>query len=390
MSILRIEPFSGVSGDLFAGALAQLADGESLVSELPMCLGLDGVETIWETVNKCGVSCRKVSFVERPEASPKSGHGAHRHLSDIQVLIKNADIPESAKDRALDIFQTLAEAEADVHGISLEKVHFHEVGAVDSILDIVASALLLDRLDVTSAICDPVVTGKGFVAMAHGRYPIPAPATQKLLQGMVVEPGLETAELTTPTGAAILRHLKPSFSVPQLRILSTAVAGATKDFAHPNVLRLSLCESMDRTGELLLIQTNIDDMSGELLGSDLLDMLLEAGAKDAWIGSIVMKRGRPAFKLEALCAQSEKDKVSVVILENTSTIGLRYLPVTRRELERSSTVMDTEWGRVAAKEVVLPSGEIRITPEYASCLKIAQEAGLSVSKVYQSALSGLQ
>lgn len=390
MSILRIEPFSGVSGDLFAGALAQLADAEFLVSELPKCLGLAGVETIWKTVNKCGVSCRKVSFVEASEESAESGHGAHRHLSDIQALIKKAEIPESAKDRALEIFQYLGEAEADVHGIALEKVHFHEVGAVDSILDIVASALLLDRLDVTSSICDPVVTGKGFVEMAHGRYPIPAPATQKLLQGMVVEPGLETAELTTPTGAAILRHLKPSFSVPQLRMLSTAVAGATKNFAHPNVLRLSLCEPVEQSDELLLIQTNIDDMSGELLGSDLLNVLLEAGAKDAWIGSIVMKRGRPALKLEALCARSEKDKVSVAILENTSTIGLRYLPVTRRELERRSTVLDTKWGQMDAKEVVLPSGEIRITPEYASCLKIAQESGLSVYKVYQSALSRLQ
>ncbi|MGK0236896.1 MAG: hypothetical protein ACI92G_000352 [Candidatus Pelagisphaera sp.] len=383
MSILRIEPFSGVSGDLFAGALAQLADAESLVSELPRYLGLAGVETVWETVDKCGVSCRKVSFVE---ASPKTGHGAHRHLSDIQAMIIKADIPEDAKNRALDIFQYLGEAEADVHGIALEKVHFHEVGAVDSILDIVASALLLDRLDVTSTICDPVVTGKGFVEMAHGRYPIPAPATQKLLQGMVVDPGLETAELTTPTGAAILRHMKPSFSVPQLRILSTAVAGATKDFTHPNVLRLSLCELVESAGDLLLIQTNIDDMSGELLGSDLLDMLLEAGAKDAWIGSIIMKRGRPGFKLEALCAQSEKDRLSTAILENTSTIGLRYLPVTRRELERRSTVLDTEWGRVDAKEVVLSSGEIRVSPEYGSCLKLAQKAGAPVSKVYQSAV----
>ncbi|MFL3656798.1 MAG: nickel pincer cofactor biosynthesis protein LarC [Opitutales bacterium] len=390
MSVLRIEPFSGVSGDLFAGALAQLADAEPLISELPACLGLSGVATVWRTVNKCGVSCRKLSFVEKLEEPSKPGHGAHRHLSDIKHLISQVDISEGTKFRALDIFQALGEAEANVHGIPLETVHFHEVGAVDSILDIVASALLLDRLGVTSAICDPVVTGKGFVEMAHGRYPIPAPATQKLLQGMVVEPGLEFGELTTPTGAAILRHLKPSFSVPQLRVLSTAVAGATKDFPHPNVLRLSLCESIATTGELLLIQTNIDDMPGELLGSDLLDLLLEAGAKDAWVSPIVMKRGRPAFKLEALCTQSEKDQVSAAILENTSTIGLRYLPVTRRELERRTTVLDTEWGSVDSKEVVLPSGKSRTTPEYVSCLKVAREAGVSVLEVYQSAVNGLE
>lgn len=396
MSILRIEPFSGVSGDLFVGALAQLANAEALVSELPGVLGFEHVRTVWETVDKCGVSCRKVSFVDEenhahehhhPEGHSHS-HG-HRHLSEIQEIIRKADLSSSARDRALDIFQRLGEAEAHVHGISIQKVHFHEVGAVDSIMDIVASAVLLDRLGVVSSYSDPVVTGKGMVKMAHGRYPIPAPATYKLLEGMVTEPGAESGEMTTPTGAAILQHLKPSFEVPQLRVLSSAVAGATKEFSHPNILRLSLCSDVKKSAnELLLIQTNIDDMSGELLGQDLLDLLLEKGAKDAWLNPIIMKKGRPAFKLEVLCSSDMKDELASIVLENTSTIGVRFLPVTRRELERELVEVDTEFGEITVKSVVLPSGDIRRMPEYSDCARIAKETGNSVQKIYRSALQG--
>ncbi|MCH6256738.1 nickel pincer cofactor biosynthesis protein LarC [Puniceicoccaceae bacterium K14] len=384
MSILRIEPFSGVSGDLFAGALAQLADGEGMVSELPVLLGLKDVRVVWETVDKCGVSCRKVSF--HNDGGVECGH---RHLSDIQELIANSKIDSSAKKRALEIFQLLGEAEANVHGIPLEKVHFHEVGAVDSIMDIVASAVLLEKLGVRKAYSDTVVTGKGFVQMAHGRYPIPAPATHQLLQGMVTEPGPETGEMSTPTGAAILRHLSPSFSVPTLCLLSSGVAGATKDFSHPNILRLSLCEEInEKASEYFLIQANIDDMTSELLGSDLIDSILEIGARDAWLNQIVMKRGRPAIKLEAICVEADVEVVSDFVLENTTTIGLRISPVSRKELPRKAIVLDTEWGMIEAKEVVLPSGGIRITPEYAACLRVARQKGRPVNEIYQSAIKG--
>lgn len=377
---------------MFVGALAQLADAESLVSELPKQLGFDDVRTVWETVDKCGVSCRKVSFVDDHGHAHEHGHshhGHHRHLSDIQELIENSKIANSAKERARHIFQLLGEAEASVHGISIQKVHFHEVGAVDSIMDIVASAVLLDRLGVSKTYCDAVVTGKGFVKMAHGRYPIPAPATHKLLVGMVTEPGLEVGELTTPTGAAILKHLSPSFAIPQLRILSSGVSGANKNFPHPNILRLSLCEESSVSGDAFhLIQTNIDDMSGELLGSDFLELLLAAGARDAWLTPILMKKGRSALKLEVLCLHSDLDRLSDLVFENTSTIGLRTFPVNRRELQRQAVLLDTAWGTIEAKKVILPSGGSRITPEYSACLRVSRESGRPVAEIYQSALKG--
>jgi len=405
MPILKIEPFSGVSGDLFVGALAQLAENEAAITALPAQLGLEGVHTHWETVDKCGISCRKVSFHEasspdNPDhhhhshshhslppshsSDAVSSHGPHRHLSDILHLIDHADLPEGAKTRAKDIFQSLGEAEASVHGVDIEQVHFHEVGAVDSIMDIVGSALLLDQLGVHTVYCDPVVTGKGFAQMAHGRFPIPAPATQQLLQGMVIEPGSTEAELTTPTGAAILKHLNPCFATPALTLVKTAMAGATKEFDHPNVLRLSLCEQREASGELTLLQTNIDDMPPELLGQDLLSHLLEQGARDAWITPIIMKKGRPAHKLEVLCDANQSDALANRIMECTTSIGVRILPLSRKELPREHIEVSTPWGTLQAKQVTLPSGAVRVTPEYEDGVRLAEEAGVSLLAIYQA------
>ncbi len=322
-------------------------------------------------------------------------HHEHRSLATIQEMIRRADLEPPVRDRALRMFERLGAVEAAAHGIPVEQVHFHEVGAIDSIVDIVAAALCIERLKITETYSTPICLGSGSVRTAHGLLPVPAPATEKLLQQMPTTVGDLTGEWTTPTGALILHELQPKFSIPTLVTTASALGGGTRNPpGRPNVLRLRLAETSAISrgplvrDEVCAIFANIDDSTGEMLGADLIELLLRAGARDALIHPVIMKKGRPAHQLEVLAEPQQATELAELILTHTSTIGVRLMTVQRLMLPRDPLVVPTTFGEIAAKRVTLPSGAVRVMPEYESCREAAARAGVSVQEVFRSALTG--
>ncbi|MDZ7605250.1 MAG: nickel pincer cofactor biosynthesis protein LarC [Cyclobacteriaceae bacterium] len=401
MSILKIEAFSGLSGDMFLGALAELTDAYAELEMLPSKLHLTNVEVKITDMNKAGIACRHVKIIDNNVYKSSSHvhhhpghrqggelanvqlrhehHGHHRHLRDIEKLIDQGDIPSGAKNSAKRIFRLLGEAEAKVHGVDINTLHFHEVGAIDSIMDIVGTAYLLDKVKISQVVSAEVCTGHGFVMTEHGRMPIPAPATKELLLGIPTYAGKEAGEMTTPTGAAILKFLNPSFSIPPLVELKTAHGPGEKNFPHPNVLRLTLCESAESNSEeIMMVETNIDDMSSQLLGSDFQEQLLSAGALDFYYTQVIMKKGRPGLLISVFVPPANVKQVSDFLLENTTSIGVRTYPVARHILKRTIKSVNTSVGDIQVKEVETPSGKRRETPEFESVKAIAALSGKSV------------
>jgi len=375
MNILKIEPFSGLSGDMFLGALAELTEAWDDLLKLPDKLGLKNVEVKITNVEKNGISCKLVKILdhnsydtETKNVSYDSTHTHHhRHLKDIYKIIDKGDLSNSAKDIAKQIFLLLGEAEAKVHGVDINKIHFHEVGAIDSILDIVGTAYLLDRLDIQKSYVTEICTGVGFVMTDHGQLPVPCPATKELLLGLPTFTGDTNSELATPTGAAILKYLNPDIKIPSLIEEKTGHGPGEKDFKHPNVLRLTLCKSNSETREnIYLIETNIDNMSSEVIGVDFQQQLLDKGALDFYFTQIIMKK---IFS------------IADYLLENTTSIGLRYFPVSRKILNREIRQIQTSLGMIIVKEVILPSGKKRLTPEYESCALLAREKQLPITQI---------
>ncbi len=371
MAILKLETFAGISGDMFLGALTALADAYDDIRDLPKKLGLEEEVAVQiDSVNKNGIACKHVNIVE----TEKAGH-AHRHLSTINKIIDGSALTENVKSVAKSIFLTLGQAEAKVHGVDIEKVHFHEVGALDSIMDIVGAAYLIDRLDIDKTYCTSVNTGYGFANTAHGKLPVPCPATQELLTGLPTYRGEIESEMTTPTGAAILRYLKPSFSIPTLTEQKIGYGPGQKDFEIPNTLRASLCEEATGKNQMMVIQTSIDDMSGEYLGQEFQTALLEKGASDFYYEQVIMKKGRPGIVLNVFCPAKRFDEVADFILENTTTIGLRYYSVGKKKLERTFGKVDLEDGQVQIKKSKTPSGKSKYKPESSDVFKVAQQTG---------------
>jgi uncharacterized protein (TIGR00299 family) protein len=313
-----------------------------------------------------------------------------RHLSDILAVIDRADLAAGAKAVAGRIFTLLGEAEATVHGIEVEKVHFHEVGAIDSIMDVVGTAVLLAELDYSAVVATSICTGSGFVDCAHGKLPVPAPATELLLHGLPTFPGDIAAEMTTPTGAAIVKALEPEFSPVGLKITASGYGAGDREFEQPNCLRVSLGERVATTGpgaeEIVVIQTNLDDTSGELLGRHFQELLMAGGALDLSVSALLMKKGRPGHRLEVLCREADLANLSQIILNETSTIGLRYWRAGRIVLSRTRETVATRYGEVRLKCVQLPSGRVRKTPEYEDCRRMAIESGASVQEVMAEAI----
>ena len=391
MRALKIDPFSGISGDMFAGTVVQLVDGESEIVDLPAQLGLTNVEIRLDWVERGSLRARKFDvFVEGASADDAVGDHGHRHLSEILKMLRSSALTPETRDRAIEMFNLLGEAEVASHGGSLKTIHFHEVGALDSIVDVVAAAWLIERANVQMVFCEPVCIGFGMVEIAHGSLPIPAPATDHLLKGYPVRAGREEGEMTTPTGAAILRHLSPRFDRPEIRVLQTAVGAGTRELrSRPNVLRASLCELVDESDreQAILIETNIDDMPGELLGEDLVERLLEAGALDVVLHHVTMKKGRPGVQIEVLGSSGSEDVLTDLLLQHTSTLGVRILPVERRTLPRKMVEVETPYGSIGVKQADLPSGDIRGFPEFEDCKAAASRAGVPVQQVYSAALS---
>lgn len=407
MSLLKIEAFSGLSGDMFLGALADLTNAYDELEQLPQMLHLENVEVKITKVEKAGIACKHIKILDHNnyssdkhhqdhshshehhhedthiDHSHAGGHAPHRHLKDIEKIIEESDLTDNAKKIGKKIFFLLGTAESKVHGVDINRIHFHEVGAIDSVLDIVGSACLLDKLAVDSTVSTAICTGHGFVMADHGRMPIPAPATKELLLDVPTYAGKAKGEMTTPTGAAILKYLNPSFEIPVLIETKTGHGPGEKDFEHPNVLRLSLCKQVaDNIDKIYIVETNIDDMSSELLGNDFQENLLNAGAVDFYFSQITMKKGRPGIMISAFALETAVKDVSDFLMENTSTIGVRSYPVSRKILKRSSKTINTTLGEVTIKEVELPSGNKRSSVEYESAKEIANNLNRPVADVF--------
>jgi len=371
MKIAYFDPFSGASGDMILGALVDAgASSRTLRAELRK-LGLDGFSISARRVERSGIGAMKVTVKTRPR---DGGHGHHRHLPDILDIIAAADLPDGDKAKASAVFRRLAEAEARVHGCSIEEIHFHEVGAVDAIVDIVGAAIALRLLGIERVVCGPLRTGTGFVECAHGRLPLPAPATAELLQG-VPSIGTDVAgELTTPTGAALLTTLADAFG-PRPPMAVEAVgygAGDARREAPPNLLRVFVGEA-------------IAEAEGHVM-----ERLFDAGVLDAFLTPIQMKKCRPAFLLTVLVDPVASAATEELILTETTTFGVRRTLASRRKLRREWAKVATPHGAVRIKLGYLGDRLVQAAPEYEDCRAIANRRGLPLKTIYQAALDAFR
>ncbi len=381
MKTLLIEAFSGLSGDMFLGALANLADAYDDLENFPELFGLPDGQIQISEVNKNGIVCKHIQVIDlnthlhenEHSHSEDHHHHVHRHLSDIIKIIDKASITDDAKQIAKDIFLIISKSESKIHDMPLESIHFHEISAVDSIIDIVGCAVLIDQLKIKKTYATAVCTGFGFVNTQHGKLPVPAPATADILTGIPSYAGDEKGERTTPTGAAILKYLKPVFDVPVLTKTKTAYGPGTKDFVAPNVLRLSICEESDSLKGTYVLETNIDDMSNEFLGVDFHNGLFEHGANDFFTCAIQMKKGRQGILLSCSVPAKHIEQLSNYIFENTSTIGIRSYPVQGNKLAREIKEFKTPYGKVRVKIVTTPAGRKKAKIEYDDLKRISKE-----------------
>ncbi len=378
-TIIYFDCYSGVAGDMILGALLDLGLDRDRWLQSLRGLSLGGWEVQFRTVVRHGIAGLKVDV-------KVSGKQPHRHLKDIRGIIEGSDLSDDVKTRALKTFTSLAQAEAKVHRCDVEEVHFHEVGAVDAIVDIVGTCLALDQLDAGEIYAGPVGVGKGVSKCVHGPMPLPPPATLEILQDCPLRFHDVETELATPTGAALLKTLcrfeSPPPGVSLLRVGSGA--GSKEITELPNLLRALLLstEKTLETDSALLLETNIDDMNPEIYPY-VIEQLLEAGAMDAFLAPLVMKKGRPGVMLSVLCAPELKSKMVDLIYRETSTLGIRISPVERLKLPRKSVEIATPWGIVKGKESVW-GDRILVTPEYEDCRRLSREKGIPLQDIYRA------
>jgi pyridinium-3,5-bisthiocarboxylic acid mononucleotide nickel chelatase len=372
MRICYLDAFSGISGDMTVGALLDAgADSNALTAALG---GLGtGASFNVEKTKRRGIAASKFRVV--------SGDGkTHRHLKHILEMIDQSAISQRAKQNAARVFQRLGEAEAKVHDIPVEKVHFHEVGAVDSICDIVGACIGLDLLDIGAVYSSAINVGSGTVKTEHGVLPVPAPATSELLAGKPVYARGPSLELTTPTGAAIAATLAVEFgALPPMQILATGYGAGDHDFAeHANVLRVLIGETTaaPESTTVAVLEANIDDSSPQVLGYAM-ERLLEAGALDVTLTPVQMKKNRPGALLSVIARPEDRESLTRLIFEETSTLGLRMYAAERRFKARHSIEVATPHGTVRMKI----AGNGSFAPEYEDCRKLARETGVPLKQI---------
>jgi uncharacterized protein (TIGR00299 family) protein len=444
MRVAYLECFSGMSGDMFLGALVDAGVPPQLLEETVAALGLVARLEISRVVRN-GISATKVDVcVDGEKDSPREEHGAqqkmagasspavaqhdhahhqdrehqhpHRHehdsetglsrtappppyghshgrgLNEIREIIRKAAISDTSKKAAIAIFEALGTAEAKIHATSIEKVHFHEVGAVDAMVDIVCAAVGAEALGVDEILCSPLNVGDGTVQCAHGTFPVPAPATLELLTEIPVYSSGVQAELVTPTGAAIVKILAKRFSpFPAMKIEKSGYGAGTRDFAgHPNVVRLTVGESTSRLAAKMasetvtVLEANLDDLNPQVFGY-VMDRLLEEGAWDAFGVPVQMKKNRPGMLLTVLCQPEDSDKLTQLLFTETSTLGVRRRDELRQTLARRWENVITEWGEVRIKIASMNGTVTNYAPEYEDCRRIATEHGVPLKMVMQEA-----
>jgi uncharacterized protein (TIGR00299 family) protein len=407
-SALYLSCYSGISGNMFIGALLDAGLSEETLREIISALPVSGYELKIEKVVKHGIAATHFDVeLDETEKQP------HRHLRHIVEIIEAADLSEIAKKRSIDVFTKLAEAEAKVHGTTIEKIHFHEVGAVDAIIDVVGTVSGLEALGIEKIMAGNLRTGFGFIDCAHGAMPIPAPATAELLHGIPYTQGVVEKELITPTGAALLATLCDSFGDrPDGFVTETTAYGTGGwDLEIPNVLRAELGnvdafagvtaratsrsmqedqrdEGVASTEELFVLETNIDDCTPQII-SYAMDRLFEAGALDVWQTPILMKKGRSATKLSVLCPVSIKNELEKIIFSETTSIGVRSYPVDRTTADRMEKTVETAFGSVRIKISSLNGEVCSVTPEYEDCRALAEKNGVPLKEVIHAARMAL-
>lgn len=389
MKILYYDCFAGISGDMNLGALVDLGvDAEYLTAELGK-LNIEGFRLEVKPDLRRGISGTKVDvIVENPD------NEKHRHLRHVEEIVNNSTLSDTVKTTALKIFRLIAEAEAKVHNIDIQRVHFHEVGALDSIADIVGAAICLDYLKVDKVLSSPIQLGGGTVKCAHGIMPVPAPATALIVQGLPVKTGLVNHEATTPTGAAILAATVDVFTQHiDVPIVKTAYGIGNRDSEVPNVLRVYLLDDQAETSdvetvEAVLLESNIDDMNPEHYDF-ILEQLFEAGASDAWLVPMIMKKSRPAVVLSVLCQPALVDVLKTILFTHSTSLGIRESQLKKHMLQRSEITVETDLGPVRVKQSYFNGKLVRSKPEAEDCKKLAREHGLRVVEVERLVLKKL-
>ena len=420
--IAYFQPFNGCSGDMTLGSLV---DAGLCLDELRkglLGLDLDGYSIEEEKVLRGAFQCTRVRVVvdgrdqvaektpghqhshehnhehshshshshSHPGSTPESRDADHRSLGAITSLIEASSLPQAVVKNAKAVFTRLGEVEAGVHGVDIEDVHFHEVGAVDSIVDIVGSCLALELLGIEEVYCAPITVGTGFVEGAHGRMPLPAPATANLLRGFPIRQVDSGAELTTPTGAALMTTLAKDFgTMPPLQVTATGFgAGDERQGATPNALRVFLGELEEAAAgrdRVLLLETNIDDMSSEWIGH-LMDRLLEEGALDVSVSPILMKKSRPAHKLTILAPLEREQEITHTLFCESTTIGVRRTETERVVLERETEEIEAPWGKIRIKIARHGGEQVGASPEFEDLKRAAASSGLPLKELHRLAL----
>jgi uncharacterized protein (TIGR00299 family) protein len=382
MRIAYLDCASGVSGDMMLGALVDAGVDLAVIQNGIDSLGLPGCRLVGEEVKKKGFRATKVRVEHQPEH-------IHRHLSHIVQMIDRSVLAARQKELARRIFTRLGQAEAKVHGQPLEKVHFHEVGAADSIADIVGSAIGWDLLAADRIVCSPIPTGQGAVTIAHGRVSIPAPATAELLKGAPLAPSAVRAELTTPTGAAIVTTVANEFGgLPAMSLEAVGYGAGERDLEEqPNLLRILVGQTTREpwSDEAWMLETNMDDCTGELI-AHCTARLIESGALDVYTTAIQMKKNRPAVKLSVLCQAPDAAKMESILFRETTTLGVRRWPVQRHKLRRQAHTVHTRWGPIEGKLAIHADGAVRYAPEFESCQRVASQHEAPLRDVYDAAL----
>ena len=380
MKLLYFDTVAGISGDMTLGALVSAGVRlDDLARELRK-LTLTGYELTARHIQRSGISATKIDvIVSEP---PKY----HRHLRNIYELIDNSSLNDRVRDRAKRTFYEVALAEAKVHNSTVEKIHFHEVGAVDSLVDIVGTAICLELLGVEQIYSSPVKLGHGgFVKTEHGNLPIPTPATLEILKGYPTILTDIPHELTTPTGAAIIKALSAgTLSMERIRLDAVGYGTGTRDLGEiPNVLRVLLGQIGPGYAhdEIISVETNIDDMNPEI-HPYVIEKLLAAGAHDAYIIPILMKKGRPGVLLSALVERGKLDAILDILFRETTTLGVRIQPIERRKLQRTQKRVTTSFGPVTVKSI-LRDGREQLVPEFEECKRVAVERNLPLAEVYR-------
>lgn len=385
MKIAYLDCFSGISGDMFVGSL------------LDAGLPFEKLETILSGLKISGykISAKKEGrnniFGTRFLVSLQEEDQKVRHLDDIKEILKDSDLPLPVIEGSIQVFEKLAIIEGEIHHILPNEVHFHEVGALDSIVDIVATVAGINLLGIEKLFASRIPVGTGMIASAHGKIPVPSPATIALLRGIPIYHSGQDVEMVTPTGAILITSLCSSFGpMPQMIVDSIGYGvGSRKLVDRPNLLRILIGSDIDkeRSETVVVLESNLDDMNPELLGY-LMDSLFDAGAKDVSFSPIQMKKNRPGTQLQVIGQPEDRERLTAIIFRESTTLGIRYSFSQRAVLKREGLVVDSPWGKMSLKKVINQDGRTVLMPEYEECRRIAQENHLALRDVYAWA-SGL-